>query len=141
MSNNDIIKKGANFLLKGGTLLAEPCKICGNLQIEYKDNVICLNCQQSISQSHEKDVINPPSNNQKNFKLDLVDEKNQEKVMMKQSLQSEDEIKLFQQVSCKMNDKMMEIMELMDKENEKEQKTSLEILLLCLKVIKQLREM
>lgn len=45
--NNDIVKKGADFLLKGGTLLSEPCKICNGLLIKYKGDVMCLNCQRS----------------------------------------------------------------------------------------------
>lgn len=43
--NNDIVKKGADFLLKGGTLLSEPCKICNGLLIKYKGDILCLNCQ------------------------------------------------------------------------------------------------
>ncbi len=43
--NNDLIKQGAYYLLRGGTLLSEPCKTCGNLQIKYKEQVICMNCQ------------------------------------------------------------------------------------------------
>jgi len=43
--NNDSIKQGAYYLLRGGTLLSEPCKKCGNLQIKYKEDVICMNCQ------------------------------------------------------------------------------------------------
>jgi uncharacterized Zn finger protein (UPF0148 family) len=46
--NNDIVKKGADFLLKGGTLLSEPCKICNGLLIKYKGDILCLNCQRSI---------------------------------------------------------------------------------------------
>ena len=45
--NNDSIKQGAYYLLRGGTLLSEPCKKCGNLQIKYKQDVICMNCQNS----------------------------------------------------------------------------------------------
>lgn len=45
--NNDIVKKGADFLLKGGTLLSEPCKICNGLLIKYKGDILCLNCQRS----------------------------------------------------------------------------------------------
>lgn len=45
--NNDSIKQGAYYLLRGGTLLSEPCKKCGNLQIKYKQEVICMNCQNS----------------------------------------------------------------------------------------------
>jgi len=43
--NNDLIKQGAYYLLRGGTLLSEPCKKCGNLQIKYKEDVICMNCK------------------------------------------------------------------------------------------------
>jgi len=43
--NNDMIKQGAYYLLRGGTLLSEPCKKCGNLQIKYKEDVICMSCQ------------------------------------------------------------------------------------------------
>jgi len=43
--NNDLIKQGAYYLMRGGTLLSEPCKKCGNLQIKYKEDVICMNCQ------------------------------------------------------------------------------------------------
>jgi uncharacterized Zn finger protein (UPF0148 family) len=45
--DNDSIKQGAYYLLRGGTLLSEPCKKCGNLQIKYKQDVICMNCQNS----------------------------------------------------------------------------------------------
>ena len=45
--NNDSIKQGAYYLLRGGTLLSEPCKRCGNLQIKYKQDVICMSCQNS----------------------------------------------------------------------------------------------
>jgi UPF0148 protein len=43
--NNDIVKKGADFLLRGGTLLSEPCKICNGLLVKYKGDILCLNCQ------------------------------------------------------------------------------------------------
>lgn len=45
--DNEIIKQGAYYLLRGGTLLSEPCKKCGNLQIKYKDDIICMKCQYS----------------------------------------------------------------------------------------------
>ena len=45
--NNDSIKQGAYYLLRGGTLLSEPCKKCGNLQIKYKGEILCMNCQTS----------------------------------------------------------------------------------------------
>ena len=59
--NNDLIKQGAYYLLRGGTLLSEPCKKCGNLQIKYKEDVICMNCQnieQSRMEQQETSVNN-----------------------------------------------------------------------------------
>jgi len=45
---NDAIKQGAYYLLRGGTLLSEPCKKCGNLQIKFKGNIICMTCKNDI---------------------------------------------------------------------------------------------
>lgn len=52
--NNDSIKQGAYYLLRGGTLLSEPCKKCGNLQIKFKQDVICMNCQNSEQDKIER---------------------------------------------------------------------------------------
>jgi UPF0148 protein len=45
--SNDILKKGADYLLKGGTLLSQPCQICNGLLIKFKGNIMCLNCQKT----------------------------------------------------------------------------------------------
>src|SRR4029079_4414084 len=59
--NNDLIKQGAYYLLRGGTLLSEPCKKCGSLQIKYKEEVICMNCQHL---EHDKiDQVETVTNN------------------------------------------------------------------------------
>ncbi len=52
---SDIIKRGADYLLKGGTLLSESCQNCNGLLIKYKDNVFCLNCVQNA----EKKIVEP----------------------------------------------------------------------------------
>jgi UPF0148 protein len=62
--NNDLIKQGAYYLLRGGTLLSEPCKKCGNLQIKYKQDVICMNCQHL-----EQDKIEQQENTDKDIEI------------------------------------------------------------------------
>jgi len=52
--NNDAIKQGAYYLLRGGTLLSEPCKKCGNLQIRFKGNIICMTCKNDIEPNSMK---------------------------------------------------------------------------------------
>ena len=53
MNNRDILKKGADYLLKGGTLLSESCQICNGLLIKYKGDIMCLNCQSQNLNNHE----------------------------------------------------------------------------------------
>ena len=53
MSNRDILKKGADYLLKGGTLLSESCQTCNGLLIKFKGDVMCLNCQSQSLNNHE----------------------------------------------------------------------------------------
>jgi uncharacterized Zn finger protein (UPF0148 family) len=69
--NNDAIKQGAYYLLRGGTLLSEPCKKCGNLQIKFKGNIICMTCKND----------NEPNNIEIGPQLTTISsEKNREKV-------------------------------------------------------------
>jgi uncharacterized Zn finger protein (UPF0148 family) len=69
--NNDAIKQGAYYLLRGGTLLSEPCKKCGNLQIKFKGNIICMTCKND----------NEPNNIEIGPQLTTISsEKNREKI-------------------------------------------------------------
>lgn len=38
------IKSAAAALLKGGTLVSEPCAKCGGVQVRIADKVSCVNC-------------------------------------------------------------------------------------------------
>jgi UPF0148 protein len=38
------IKNAAALLLKGGSLISEPCNKCGGVQVKFKDNISCVNC-------------------------------------------------------------------------------------------------
>ena len=53
MNNRDILKKGADYLLKGGTLLSESCQTCNGLLIKFKGDIMCLNCQSQNINNHE----------------------------------------------------------------------------------------
>jgi len=64
MNNRDILKKGADYLLKGGTLLSESCQICNGLLIKFKGDIMCLNCQSQSLSNHELEKASkssPPS--------------------------------------------------------------------------------
>jgi uncharacterized Zn finger protein (UPF0148 family) len=38
------LKHGAEFLLKGGTLLAEPCEKCSGIQVKKNNEISCIIC-------------------------------------------------------------------------------------------------
>jgi UPF0148 protein len=47
------IKNAAALLLKGGSLISEPCSKCGGVQVKFKETVTCVNCgvRQKISRT------------------------------------------------------------------------------------------
>jgi uncharacterized Zn finger protein (UPF0148 family) len=76
--NNDSIKQGAYYLLRGGTLLSEPCKKCGNLQIKFKGEILCMNCQAETNKENlpsitvDREVPIPDKNDVHDKEQDLV---------------------------------------------------------------------
>jgi uncharacterized Zn finger protein (UPF0148 family) len=48
------LKNAAEFLLKGGTLLSEPCEKCSGIQIKKNDEIKCIICGNTISTSATK---------------------------------------------------------------------------------------
>ena len=43
------LKHGAEFLLKGGTLLAEPCEKCNGIQVKKNNEISCIICQNTTT--------------------------------------------------------------------------------------------
>jgi len=48
------MKNAAEFLLKGGTLLSEPCEKCSGIQVKKNDEIKCIICGNTISPSDNK---------------------------------------------------------------------------------------
>ena len=48
------MKNAAEFLLKGGTLLSEPCEKCSGIQVKKNDEIKCIICGNTISQADNK---------------------------------------------------------------------------------------
>ena len=48
------MKNAAEFLLKGGTLLSEPCKKCSGIQVKKNDEIKCIICGNTISPGSNK---------------------------------------------------------------------------------------
>lgn len=48
------MKNAAEFLLKGGTLLSEPCEKCSGIQVKKNDEIKCIICGNTISPADNK---------------------------------------------------------------------------------------
>jgi uncharacterized Zn finger protein (UPF0148 family) len=136
--NNDIVKKGADFLLKGGTLLSEPCQTCNGLLIKYKEDIICLNCQrpnlnhdklEKTFEENEKPVHQKP--------FDRDDNKNK----IFESKEIENYKDLLSQINKTVTRKIIDINKLISVEEDTiKQKNNLKILLLYLRIMNKIRK-
>ncbi len=48
------MKNAAEFLLKGGTLLSEPCEKCSGIQVKKNDEIKCIICGNTVLPADNK---------------------------------------------------------------------------------------
>ena len=140
--NDDIVKKGADFLLKGGTLLSEPCKICNGLLIKYKGDILCLNCQR-------------PAMNQGKIEnaSDKMGEENEKEEMRQNSLNKDNKTRIYDseekenykdlllQIDKTITKKIIDIDRLINiEEDTLKQKNNLKTLYLYLKIMDRIKK-
>jgi uncharacterized Zn finger protein (UPF0148 family) len=141
--NNDIVKKGADFLLKGGTLLSEPCKICNGLLIKYKGDILCLNCQRSTL---NQDKLENASDKtfEENEKEEMMRQKSFDKDNKNRIYDSEEKENykdLLLQIDKTVTKKIIDINKLIHMEEDTiRQKNNLKTLYLYLKVMDRIKK-
>ncbi len=139
--NNDILKKGADYLLKGGTLLSEPCQTCNGLLIKFKGNILCLNCQvqdkneihlkRENEQKYEKNEI---ENGQKDLNKNII-----KKMYDFQSFEGDSNI--LQQIEEIIIKKITENNKAIISENDMDkQQKNLKVLFLYLKILEKIKK-
>lgn len=60
--SEDLRKKAVEMLLKGATLLGDPCPYCKGVRILDKGHALCISCGREPDQSHTPES-KPESNN------------------------------------------------------------------------------
>lgn len=140
--SNDILKKGADYLLKGGTLLSESCQICNGLLIKFKGNIICLNCQKTAASLPDSKIEKAFDKNSEDKKIDT----NQKYLVNGYVNKNNDSHEIEQykdillQIEKTIIKKIIESKESIKIENDLyKQKNNLRILLLYLKILKELK--
>jgi uncharacterized Zn finger protein (UPF0148 family) len=141
--NNDIVKKGADFLLKGGTLLSEPCKICNGLLIKYKGDILCLNCQRPT----------PNQDKLENTSGKIFEENEKEEMMRQKSFDKDNKNRIYDseekenykdlllQIDETITKKIVDINKLIYMEEDtNKQKNNLKTLYLYLKIMDRIKK-
>lgn len=62
------LKDAAEYLLKGGTLLSEPCKKCSGIQVRKNNETKCIICGNKTSTETQEPEKNLSSSDQQNYK-------------------------------------------------------------------------
>ncbi len=141
MMNNDIVKKGADFLLKGGTLLSDPCQICNGLLIKYKGDIMCLNCQKP---NPNQDELEKASNKISEVKEKETHQKSFDKDNMNRIYESkeiENYKDLLLQIDKTITKKIIDINKsIYSEEDVLKQKNNLKILFLYLKIMDKIKK-
>jgi uncharacterized Zn finger protein (UPF0148 family) len=99
------IKNAAALLLKGGSLLSEPCGKCGGLQVKFKEKTTCVNCgnkQDTIKSTFatppEKEYVT--SDKSRDFEVELEKSEHIIKnkiLMLSRELKDENELEIQKQ--------------------------------------------
>lgn len=57
------IKNAASLLLKGGSLISEPCSECGGIQVKFKEIISCVNCgnKKNVSKASGESLFDKPA--------------------------------------------------------------------------------
>ena len=138
--NNDIVKKGADFLLKGGTLLSEPCKICNGLLIKYKGDILCLNCQRPTPNQDKLENASDKmfeENEKEEMRQKSLDKGNKDRTY--DSEEKENYKDLLLRIDKTITKKIIDIDKLIDvKEETLRQKKNLRTLYLYLKIMNRI---
>lgn len=106
----ELRKKAAEMLLKGATLLAEPCPYCKGVRIMKDGNALCINCGREPDKSKVDQEIPSESSNSKNSSPILISLKNKLEELTKE-LESEKDHKKQQEILKSINS----LIETMDK--------------------------
>jgi UPF0148 protein len=138
--SNDILKKGAEYLLKGGTLLSESCQICNGLLIKFKGNIMCLDCQNTPATNPKFEQVSDKNSEDK--KIDKIQKSLGDKYINKPADYRERKIydDLPSQIEEVIIKKIFENVESIKIEDDPErQKDNLKVLFLYLKILKKIK--
>lgn len=95
--SQDVRKKAVEMLLKGATLLAEPCPYCNGVRVMKDGNALCVSCGKEPDQTK----VEPEKTDQKTNPL--LDSLNKKLEDLAKQLESEKDLERQQQILKSIN--------------------------------------
>ena len=73
--SKELTKKAVEMLLKGATLVSDPCPYCKGVRIMRDGNALCVNCGREAKEDILHDSIKPKDNTKEPSSIDKLDQK------------------------------------------------------------------
>ncbi len=109
----ELRKKAAEMLLKGATLLAEPCPYCNGVRIMKDGNALCVNCGKEPDMNKIDQEVIPENQSSKKSSSVLISLKNKLEELTKE-LEPEKDPEKQQQILKSINS-LIEIIDKLEK--------------------------
>lgn len=99
--SNDLTKKAIEMLLKGATLVSDPCPYCKGVRIIKNGNALCVNCGKEGKEDLSTLQENQTKDEKSTSAIDKLDEKLKQ---LTEELEREKDYEKQQQILRSMND-------------------------------------
>jgi len=99
--SSELTKKAVEMLLKGGTLVSDPCPYCKGVRIIKNGNAFCVNCGREGREEKPESEEKPAKEKKENSTTDKLEEKLKE---LADELQREKNYEKQQQILRSINE-------------------------------------
>ncbi len=102
--SQELRKKAVEMLLKGATLVAEPCPYCKGVRVMKDGNALCINCgKEPDKQKPDEIKLDAEKQSDSDQKNSLVDSMNKKLGYLTKELESEGDYERQQQILKSIN--------------------------------------
>ena len=98
--SNDLTKKAVEMLLKGATLVREPCPYCKGVRIMKDGSALCVTCGKEAKEEKVESILSKTEQKKEHTSIDNLDRKIKE---LTEDLQKEKDYEKQKQILYAIN--------------------------------------
>ena len=99
--SNDLTKKAVEMLLKGATLVREPCPYCKGVRIMKDGSALCVTCGKEAKEEKVESILSKTEQKKEHTSIDNLDRKIKE---LTEDLQKEKDYEKQKQILYAINE-------------------------------------